>query len=209
MKRNCVPALVCLAILGTFAGCASMPKVSRVDAGTQLDLSGRWNDTDVRHVCQSLLDQCFGAPRIDQEIQKYRQEHSGTLPSVVVGTFRNTSSEHIDTGIISQTMQTVIINSGKLDFVAGGDNREELRAERQDQNTGNVSEDTAAALGHETGAKFILQGSVKSIVDAAGNKSVRSYFVTAELTDVETNRIIWSGQNSDIKKVTEQPKYKL
>jgi hypothetical protein len=104
-------------------------------------------------------------------------------------------------------METVIFNSGRADFVAGGAVREELRTERQDQQS-NASELTAAALGNETGADFLLTGSVKTIVDRAGNTSTRTYFVNAEMTNIETNARMWMDQNSEIKKVIKNPSLK-
>jgi len=186
------------------SSCASGPKVSRIDASTQTDLSGYWNDTDVRIVCQTLIDECLNSPRVAQAIRAM----GGKTPVVLVGSFRNESSEHIDTSIIASTMEVTIFNSGKMDFVAGGSTRDALRAERQDQQS-NASEATAAALANETGADFMLFGSVKTIIDKADNQTVRTYFVTAEMTNVSTNQRIWMGQNSEIKKVIVQPKNKL
>jgi PBP1b-binding outer membrane lipoprotein LpoB len=122
----------------------------------------------------------------------------------MVGTFRNESSEHIDTGIISIIMENNIANSGKLIFVAGGDARQELRDERQDQQV-NASEATASSLGYETGAALLLTGTVRSIVERAGNRTVRSYFVNAELTNIQTNERLWMGLNDEIKKEVRQP----
>jgi len=186
------------------SSCASGPKVSRIDASTQTDLSGYWNDTDVRIVCQSLINDCLNSPRVVQTIRAM----GGKTPVVLVGSFRNESSEHIDTSIIASTMEVTIFNSGRMDFVAGGSTRNELRAERHDQQS-NASEATAASLANETGADFMLFGSVKTIVDKAGNQTVRTYFVTAEMTNVETNQRMWMGQNNEIKKVIKQPKNKL
>jgi len=192
-------------ILLTFASCASSgTSVKRVDAGTQTDLSGYWNDTDVRIVCKSLIDDCLNSQKIDQAIKAKK----GKTPTVIVGRFKNDSSEHIDTTIISSIMEQTIFNSGKLDFVAGGSTRDELRAERQDQQS-NASETTAKALANETGADFMLTGSVKTIVDKAGNKTVRTYFITAEMTNIETNALMWMGQNNEIKKIIVQAKNKL
>jgi hypothetical protein len=132
----------------------------------------------------------------------------GKTPMVLVGSFKNDSMEHIDTSIIASRMETTIFNSGKMDFVAGGGIRAELRAERQDQQS-NASEATAAALANETGADFMLFGSVKTIVDKAGNKTVRTYHVYAEMTNVETNQRMWMGQNDEIKKIVTQAKNKL
>jgi len=191
-------------VLVMAVSCSSDPKVTRVDPKTQTDLSGYWNDTDVRIVCESLINDCLRAPRVAQEIQDKR----GKIPTVLVGRFINESSEHIDTSIIADIMEITIFNSGKMNFVAGGAIRDALRAERQDQQT-YASEETAASLGKEVGADFMLFGTVRTIVDKAGNKTTRTYYVSAELTNVETNTRLWMGQNSEIKKIIVQPRNKL
>jgi hypothetical protein len=173
-----------------------------------VDLSGKWNAADVRIVCDSLIADCLNSQRIDQFIRQYAAEHEGRAPTVIVGAFKNASSEHIDTSIIAKSMEIAIVNSGKLEFVAGGEAREDLRAERIDQQS-NASEESASSLGNETGANFMLTGSVKTIVDRAGNTTVRSYFVSAELTNIETNTRLWMGENNQIQKVIQQPKHKL
>ncbi|MDR3130937.1 MAG: penicillin-binding protein activator LpoB [Treponema sp.] len=195
----CAPLLAAPLLIA----CSSAPKVSRVDADTQTDLSGYWNDTDVRIVCESLIKACLDSPRVTQETAK-----KGRLPVILVGTFKNDSDEHIDTSIISKTMEAAIFNSGKADFAAGGSVREELRAERLEQEQ-NASEETAAVLRNETGADFMLTGSVKAIVDRAGKTAVRTYFVSAELSNIETNTRLWMEQNSEIKKIIKRPGLKL
>lgn len=185
------------------AGCASTPQITRVSSDTQTDLSGYWNDTDVRIVCESLINESLSSPRIAQF-----KKNTGNLPVFIVGTFRNDSDEHIDTSIITNKMQTAILNSGKAEFVAGKGDRGEIRDERTDQQS-QASEDTAKAIGNETGADFMLIGSVKTIVDKAGKFSTRTYFVYADLINVETNTIIWKGENNEIKKVIKTPSTKF
>ena len=194
--------LLCVIFL-LISSCATT-KVGRVDSQRQTDLSGYWNDTDVRIVCESLIKDCLSSARVDREIRA----RGGKIPTVIVGRFRNESDEQINTAIISSIMETVIFNSGRLNFVAGGDTRNDLRAERQDQQS-NSSEATAAALGKEIGADFMLTGSVRTIVDRAGNQTARTYFVTAELTNIETNARMWMGQNNEIKKVITRPRNRL
>jgi uncharacterized protein (TIGR02722 family) len=203
MKKKHVMIIWALIPAVFLAACSSNPKVTRVDPDTQIDLSGYWNDTDVRIVCDSLINNCLASPRVTQVIAQ-----KGRLPVFLVGSFKNDSDEHIDTSIISTVMETAIFNSGKADFVAGGGVRNELRAERQDQQS-NASEATVKALGNETGADFLLTGSVKTIVDRAGNTATRTYFVNAELTNIETNTRLWMDQNSEIKKLIKRPGAKL
>jgi len=207
MKQYLVVFFVSVAVFGA-ASCSSGPTVNRVGSDTTVDLSGRWNDSDVRQVCDSLLQQALSSQRVDEYVQNFVAAHGGDNPTVIVGTFKNTSSEHIDTSIISSIMRSSIINSGKLDFVEGGAAREELRAERDDQ-VGNASESSAASLSNETGANLMLQGTVKSIVEKQGNQTLRSYFVTASITNLETNRILWEGNNNEVKKLYTQAKAKL
>jgi uncharacterized protein (TIGR02722 family) len=194
---------VAIAAVMVLSACSSVPKVQRISATTQVDLSGYWNDSDVRIVCDTLIEDCINSGRVVQAIAA-----KGGTPVVLVGSFKNDSSEHIDTEIISKTMETVIFNSGRLDFVAGGSVREELRAEREDQQL-SASEETAAKLGVETGADFLLTGSVKTVIDKAGNQEVRTYWVYAEMTNISTNARMWMGENSEIKKLVTRPKNKL
>ena len=178
-----------------FSSCASN-NVSRVTSETVTDLSGYWNDTDVRLVAGEIIDGCLASPRIAQ----YPSQHGGKLPVVIVGSYRNKSDEHIDTEILTKKLGAALVNTGKDEFVASSAERNELRAERIDQQT-NASESTAKSLGNETGADFMLQGSVKTIVDSDGKTMARSYFVTTEMIDIETNKKIWMDDNSSIKKV--------
>jgi uncharacterized protein (TIGR02722 family) len=191
MKRILV--LSCLALAFLLGSCSS---VSRVDADTQTDLSGYWNDTDLRLASEALIKDCLESPRLSQ-FDRTR----GKLPVIIVGTFKNASDEHIDTAILSRRLEASILNSGKAEFVASGDLRSEIRAERDDQQQGYTSDQSLAALGKETGADFIMTGSVRTMVDRKGNTATRNYFISALLTDMTTNRQVWIGQYDEIKKV--------
>ena len=201
MKKTNLILIVLLVTLILVSCAPAQPtrSVTRVDAGTQIDLSGFWNDTDVRIVCEALINNFLGSPRAAEAIYA----RGGRRPVVIVGNFRNESSEHIDTAIISSTMEEVIFNTGRLDFVAGGAVREALRRERQDQQA-QASEETASRLAQETGADFMMTGTVRTIIDRAGNQTVRTYFVNAEMTDIESSRRVWMATNNEIKKVIQQ-----
>ena len=189
-------ALAVVALI--FSGCAST-RVTRIDSGSRTDLSGRWNDTDVRTVCAALIQSCLGSGSVDAFIRDFQRARGGRRPAVIIGGFVNASSEHIDTEIISQQMEIAIVNSGRLEIVASGDVRSALRTERQEQMNW-ASEETALSLANETGANLMLTGSVRSIVDRVDGKEVRSYFVSAELTNIETGSRLWMDSDNSIKK---------
>ena len=198
MKKILVGFCLVAAVM-LLAGCASNPvSVDRVSADTVTDISGYWNDTDVRIVANSIVNDCVNAPAVGNYTR-----NNGRFPVVIVGSFRNDSDEHIDTSILAKKFEAALINSGKVDFVASSSERQDIRQERSEQQEW-ASEDTAKRLANETAADFMLIGSVKTIVDKVGGVSTRTYYVYAELIDVETNRKLWMGENSEIKKVIKQ-----
>ena len=206
MKRNrlTVAGLLAAALLFStvaLTGCSSTPDVQRIEATDQIDLSGYWNDTDVRIVANDIISQCLESPRI----KNYAASHGGKLPVVIVGTYKNMSDEHIDTTILTKKLEAALINSGKVNFVANASERGEIREERNDQQT-NASEETAANLGNETGADYMIIGSVKTIVDSNGKQMTRTYFVSTEMIDIETNMKIWMNENDNIKKLITRPR---
>jgi uncharacterized protein (TIGR02722 family) len=174
------------------AGCTT---VERVDANKVMDLSGYWNDTDIRLACDSLIKSCLEDSRVAQATKAL-----GRNPVFLVGRFRNESDEHIDTSIIADRMESAIFSSGKANFVAGGAARESVREERQDQQT-HASEATASKLGNETGADFLLTGTIKVVEDRKKKTLTRTYYVRAQLTDVETDDLLWLDDYNEIKKL--------
>ena len=178
-------------------------KVSRVDSDEVIDLDGYWNESDVRIVCDSLIEECISSPRI----AKFEGQQ-GRAPVVIIDSIRNQSSEHIDTSIVEKKFQTAIINSGVMEFVSSSTERQALREEKADQ-ADHSTYDTAKEMDQETGADFMLKGSVKTIVQSAGDKTVRTYYVYAELHVIKTNKIVWMAENDSIKKVIKRQKAKL
>lgn len=178
-------------------------KVSRIDSDEVIDLDGYWNESDVRIVCDSLIEECISSPRI----AKFEGQQ-GRAPVVIIDSIRNQSSEHIDTSIVEKKFQTAIINSGVMEFVSSSTERQALREEKADQ-ADHSTYDTAKEMDQETGADFMLKGSVKTIVQSAGDKTVRTYYVYAELHDIRTNKIVWMAENDSIKKVIKRQKAKF
>ena len=201
MKKKVTFLVLAISVLFLFS-CAST-SVERVDADEIIDLNGYWNDTDVRIVCESLIQDWISSQRISAF-----QNEIVRVPYVIVDRIKNESDEHLDTEIVANKMTVAIINSGKMEFVSSKNQRESLRQEKLDQSD-YASEDSAKSIGNEIAADFMLMGSVKTIVQKSGNKSVRTYYVTVELQDIETNRVVWMGEDSSIKKVIKQSKVKF
>ena len=191
--------LTVVSLMMVFASCASTPTVTRTAADEAIDLSGRWNDTDSRLTAETMVESMLGAPWIERF---YADEDR--QPVLIVGNVGNRSSEHIDADTFINDIERELVNSGRVFFVAGQEQREEIRAEREDQQS-NASLSTAAALAAETGADYIMQGVITSTSDAVEGTKVTLYKVDMELIDLETNQKVWI-ESKQIKKIVERPK---
>jgi uncharacterized protein (TIGR02722 family) len=175
--------------------------VTRIGADQTTDLSGRWNDTDSRQTAQTMIKDVLGRPWLsDFHMDK------GKKPTVIVGTIRNKSSEHIAIEAFVKDVERELVNSGEVTFVASKEERKEVREERIDQQS-HSSMETTKELGNETGADFMLKGVINSIVDSYEGRRVIYYQIDMELIDLEKNTKVWLG-NKKIKKYIEQDSVK-
>jgi uncharacterized protein (TIGR02722 family) len=175
------------------AGCGK--KVTRVSSNSTIDLSGRWNDTDSRLVAEEMLRDCLNSSWY------YTYQAQKKIPTVIVGSVKNKSHEHIDAETFTKDMERALINSGKVEFVANKGEREQLRDEKADQGR-NASVETRNKAGEESGAELMLIGSINSIVDQEGSKAVIFYQVNLELVQIESGRKLWIGDKKIKKYVT-------
>ncbi len=186
MNRNILFALSFLSVL-FFNSCSH--KVTRIDPSEQVDLSGRWNNTDSRLVAQDMTNTVLGA----NWLTDHMAAKNGQRPVVIVGFVTNKSHEHIEAETFVKDVENSFVTTQKVRLVQGGKKREELRAEKADQQT-NASVSSMKKFGLEQGADYILQGSINSIVDSHKRKKVVYYQINLELTNIETNEIVWIGE---------------
>lgn len=184
-------------MLAGLAGCGQETKVTRVDSGVVTDLSGRWNDTDSRMVAEAMVKEALDLPWLNNFTQsKHRQ------PVVVVGTVLNNSHEHINVQTFVTDLERELTNSQKVTFVAGKNEREEVRTERKEQAM-YAREDTQKAPGKEIGADYMMKGTIATILDEADGTKAMFYQVDLQMVDLESNAKVWYGQKK-IKKVVEK-----
>lgn len=196
MKKSLL-LLILATLVMQWNSCSPRREVTRIDTDQQVDLSGRWNDTDSRMVADALMDQVLHA----NWLEEYRQQHNGARPILIVGLVRNKSHEHINAETFIKDIEQAIIKDGSARLVQAGSQRDALRRERADQQDF-ASSQTAKQWGLELGADFMLHGNINSIVDAYRDEKVVYYQVNLELSNLETNEIIWIGDKK-IKKFIE------
>lgn len=184
MKYSFRLFVVALVVL-SFASCSR--QVTRVSPDQQIDLSGRWNDSDSKLAADALIDQVLNQGWIGNFKQEFDRK-----PVVTVGLITNKSSEHIDSDTYIKDIEKAILNDGRVRLVQAGAKREELRQERADQQDF-ASKETIKKWGRELGADFILQGDITSIIDSYKKEKVRYYQLNLELTNLESNELVWMG----------------
>lgn len=183
--KNLLPFLLLAALTLTWSSCNR--QVQRIETDTTVDLSGRWNDTDARLTAAELVTEIMGQPWLERHMSR-----TGKRPVVIVGMVENKSHEHIEAEVFIKEIEKAFIKSGRVRLVQGGEKREQIRRERADQQN-NASKSTMKQWGLEVGADYMLQGSINSIMDAYKRKKVIYYQIDSELTNVETNEVVWIG----------------
>lgn len=195
MKKLFLIIMAFTVVSATTISCSR--KVTRIDPSQQIDLSGRWNNTDSRLVAEEMIETILK----DKWISEHREAHKGDRPVVIVGFVTNKSHEHIEAETFVKDVEQSFIKSGQVRLVQGGKKREELRAEKADQQA-NASISSMKKFGLEQGADYILQGSINSIVDSQKRRKVVYYQINLELTNIQTNEVVWIGDKKLAKYVT-------
>jgi uncharacterized protein (TIGR02722 family) len=125
-------------------------------------------------------------------LEEYKHNHNGARPILIVGLVNNKTHEHINAETFIKDIEKALIKDGSARLVQAGSEREALRRERADQQDF-ASSETAKEWGRELGADFMLQGTINSIVDSYRDEKVVYYQVNLELSNLETNEIVWIG----------------
>lgn len=190
MKRITQLSMLMLAVI-VLASCSR--QVTRINPDQQVDLSGRWNDTDSKLVAEEMIQDVTGRPwHNDFRIENDKK------PVVIVGYVQNKSSEHIESETFIKDIEREFINSGFVRVVSNSDFREKLRQERAEQGEF-ASPETQAKWGKELGADFMMFGVITAVTDSYKKEKVVNYKVNLELVSIETNEKVWLG-DKEIKK---------
>ena len=167
--------------------------ITRIDPNQQVDLSGRWNDTDSKLVAGEMIKDVINRPWRSDFNDAFNRK-----PVVIVGVFSNKTSEHIEPQTFIKDIEREFINSGLVRVVQNDVFREKLREERAQQGEF-ASVETQAKWGRELGADFMMFGLLTSIVDTYKKEKTILYKINLELADLETNEKVWLG-DKEIKK---------
>ena len=153
-----------------------------------------WSETDMQQTVKFLVD----------SMTHHRSIREANRPPIVMATkLENKTSEHIDTQNIMDMLRVELTNNSYIHFV-DKEAREDISKEYEYQNAGNVSEETKKGPGGQTGADYILNGRLDSIVQEVGSQKTVYYKVTMNLTNLKSGLIVWTNQKQIRKQYKKQ-----
>lgn len=147
-------------------------------------LNDQWSETDMQVVVKAMVDSMTAHPSI---------ANAKKLPIVMVTNLQNKTSEHIDTQSIMDMVRVDLTNSGKVAFV-DKEARQDISNEYDYQNSGMVAHESKKTAGGQTGADYIINGRLDSIVQEVGKDKSVYYKITLNLTNLKTGIITWTNQ---------------
>ncbi|MFN7906093.1 MAG: penicillin-binding protein activator LpoB [Pseudobdellovibrionaceae bacterium] len=193
MSKSFIQVILFLGALSIFqisCGPKAFVKGSYDDVERENLLNDQWSETDMQNAVKSLASSLTGHPAI---------ANAKSPPIVMVTNLQNKTSEHIDTQSIMDKIRVELMKAGKAEFI-DKEARQDIADEYNYQNSGMVSDETKKGPGAQTGADFILNGRLDSIVQEVGKDKTVYYKLTLNLTNLKTTRITWTDEKQ-IRKV--------
>ncbi len=175
-----------LACVTTLGACAATTRTLDPDVEKHYDAS--YGFSDKKQIVNTLTGSLLSAASVSTEVEK---------PIIIVYGIDNETSEHINTGGITDDIRLALIKSGEYRFI-NRTQRDNLVAEADYQYAGFVAPEQRVSEGRQLGADYILSGTLRSIEKKQArqwrlNKRELIYYsMNLELTDLETGEISWA-----------------
>lgn len=148
----------------------------------------KWNETDARKTAEHMIRGMIEKPWLEG----FKKSHNSAKPLVIVDDVENRTDEHLDVKALTDFIQDELINSQKVRFANNKAQRQKILDELKFQNSGAVNQQTAKKQGNQSGADYLLGGSVSSSVHQMDALKTVTYQTTLTLTNIETGEIEWS-----------------
>jgi hypothetical protein len=180
-------ASLSLALLLTTActGPRAFTRGSYEDPETIALLDDRFGENDMQLIARKIVPSLIGSPTVSGA--------AGSTVTVAIGRMRNRTTEHIDMQMLSGKIRTELIQSGRFRFV-DVENRRTIAEEYDYHQSGYVDPAQAKGPGSQTGADYLLSGTLSSNVQQVGGDKLVYYKATFSMTDLLTSEIIWTDE---------------
>ncbi len=176
---------VILSTLFFWTGCATTTR--NVSTSEEMHYDEEYDFSDKKQIVQGLVE-----PLLD------RYPAGGQRPVVIVYPVANRTSEHIDTGGITDDIREELLQANRFRFL-NETQRDNIARELDYQyNSGMVDPAQRIEKARQAGADYILSGTLRSIEKEEGRgirwtkKKTNYYSLHLQLTDLRSGLIDWS-----------------
>jgi len=189
------PAAMLTAVLFA-SGCG--PKAVRGDDVEGLDDEAMSTGLDRRDL-QKMLHENMAALQSSAGVRRWEQEDR---PAVAVLSFRNDTSEHIDSALdaLISDVETQLINAGHVRVVSV-ERQSQLMQEIRTQQTDSFNPAQVAEWGQQIGARYFITGKVFSTDERMKGERRVQYFMFMQVLAVETGEILFQNKTSVTKAI--------
>ena len=169
-------------------GCSSTTR--NLNTQDELHYGASYDFSDKKKIVDTLVNPLLAAPIFPVQASK---------PIVIVYPVVNETSEHINTGGITDEIRMRLIQSGKFRFI-NENQRKNIQTETQYQSRGYVDPSMRVEKGRQLGADYILSGTLRSIKKKQPkqwriSKKERIYYsLNLTMTDLKTGEIVYVDQ---------------
>jgi penicillin-binding protein activator len=176
----------CLTII-TMSGCASTKNLNPKD---DMHYDATYDFSDKNKIVERLVSPLLSAPVFPVSDKK---------PILIVYPVVNETSEHINTGGITDAIRMRLIQAGRFRFI-NERQRENIQEETSYQDGGFVDPAMRVEKGRQLGADYILSGTLRSIESKQAKqmrlfKKERIYYsLDLTMTDLKTGEIVYADQ---------------
>lgn len=170
------------------SGCAATTRELNTEETFHYDAS--YDFSDKKRIVDDLTNSLLNSPTVPSNSDR---------PVIIVYGVANQTSEHIDTSGITDDIRLALMQSGRYRFVSKVQ-RDNITRETAYQSGGAVDPAQLVALGKQSGAEYILGGTLRSIEKKQprqwrlNKKEVIYYSMNLELTNLTTGEIAWADK---------------
>lgn len=141
-------------------------------------LDDKYNEADMQQMSDAIVKAIVACPEISADKR----------PVVIVDQVKNNTEEHIDMSSLTDKIRTALIKTRRVKFV-DKDARDTLDEEYRYNEAGNVAKEKMKKRGKQTGADYVMRGSMATNIQQVGNDKFIYYKLTMNLVNLESSEI--------------------
>ena len=206
---KCLSIITVSSLCTLFSGCSSPPAISYTNPNAVDTTTIDFGSTDLQSITTKMVDDMLKSPNIADLSAPHTRKGVFTdttvrkKPVLFISSVQNRTSDHIDTTAITNAISTRLINSGEFKFIDMSQVNAVKKQLKYQQDSDMVNPDTAAKLGQQIGARYMMYGSISSIDQRNSDQQSLYFQFTLKLLDIQTNEIVWQGEKQ-IRKVAKR-----